>query len=460
MPDSGGLHGGPAGNGGGRVAEEGVGGPCFHGAGGSGDGLPSGRWPLSRRAIAAPALSAGSSLWSGTFLTLFGINICLFGSMNMLLATMPIHFKDHGMTEAMIGLIFGAFFASSICSRLVTGRMASRMGELGLLKAAVLTAALGNALMLSGDVFPVYLLTRLVNGVGIGAATTLMISLASKIIPPCRLAEGLGRLALGASVALAVGPFMGIRLARSCGFPVLLASTCLLLTFAFAAVCTRTSGDFLTADWSGAFPEKGTRSVPSSGGAGLPEREILYPALLVLLLGAACCGIFTYLVLYLDELGIDGAGTFFFIATLGIVVTRLAGGRIHDRMGHMFVIVPSSLLLMAALLILLVFPGPSAANVAAGCYGLGMGALFPSLQALIISYAPPGRRTLAAALFLNGYDVGYLASTVAMGFVAGYFHTYRSVYAATPVFMVAVLLVYCLNPVFDRGRRGGTTAAG
>jgi predicted MFS family arabinose efflux permease len=379
--------------------------------------------------------------------------------MNMLLATMPVHFKDHGMTEAMIGIIFGAFFASSICSRLKTGRLSARLGELGLLKGALLTAALGNALMLSGDSFPVYLLTRLVNGAGIGAATTLMISLASKIIPASRLAEGLGRLALGASLALAFGPLLGLRVAGSCGFPVLLASTCLLLTFAFLAVATRTPPDFASEDGGAGAPrEAGAPAAPASRGAGLPGREILYPAFLVLLLGAACCGIFTYLVLYLDELGIDGAGTFFFIATLGIVVTRLAGGRIHDRMGHMFVIVPSALLLMGSLLILLAFPGPLAANVAAGCYGLGMGALFPSLQAIIISYAPPDRRTLAAALFLNGYDVGYLLNTVAMGFLAGLFHTYRAVYAATPLFMVAVILVYTLNPVFDRGRRGMTAA--
>jgi predicted MFS family arabinose efflux permease len=451
------------------------------------------------------------------FLTLFGINFCLFGGMNMLLATMPIHFKDHGMTEAMIGFIFGAFFASSICSRLLTGRLAKRLGELGLLKAALLTAALGNVLMLSGDLFPVYLLTRLVNGAGVGAATTLMISLASKIIPPARLAEGLGRLALGASLALAFGPFAGIKLAESCGFPVLLATTCLLLTLAFLAASTRRSSDFLVDGaaasqagapvgttgqagvgvgeacqggaagqagageacqagvGAGADDPGGARSgsaapggdgapfeagagAPASKGARLPDKELLLPSLLVLLLGGACCGIFTYLVLYLDELGIKGAAAFFFVATMGIVTTRIAGGRVHDRFGHMFVIVPSSLLIMSALLILLLFPGPAAANVAAACYGLGMGALFPSLQALTISYSPPEKRTLAAALFLNGYDVGTSLNTVAMGILAGVFHTYRSVYAATPLFMAALLLVYCLNPVFDKGRRAGFAA--
>ncbi|MDR1041727.1 MAG: MFS transporter [Deltaproteobacteria bacterium] len=395
----------------------------------------------------------GRSLWSGAFLTLFCINVCLFGSMNMLLATMPIHFQDHGMSEGMIGFIFGAFYASSISSRLLTGRLAGRLGELGLLKAAVLTAALGNGLMLSGDGFWVYLVTRFVNGAGIGTATTLMISLASKIIPPARLAEGLGRLALGASLALAFGPFLGLKLAETCGFPMLLAATCLLLTLAFAAVTTRSSSDFPSLPDTVRVPDKG----PPPEGRRLPERELVLPALLVLLLGGACCGIFTYLVLYLDELRIRGAASFFFIATMGIVITRLMGGRIHDRLGHMFVIVPSSLLLMGSLLILLAFPGPVAANVAAACYGLGMGALFPSLQAITITYAPPAKRTLAAALFLNGYDVGYALNTVAMGCLAELFHTYRIVYAATPVFMVAVLLVYCLNPVFDNGRRSGTT---
>ncbi|MDR2613610.1 MAG: MFS transporter [Deltaproteobacteria bacterium] len=391
------------------------------------------------------------ALWSAAFLTLFGINVCLFGSMNMLLATMPVHFRDHGMTEALIGFIFGAFYVSSIASRLMTGRLAWRLGELPLLKAALLTAALGNALMLAWDGFPVYLLTRAVNGAGVGAATTLMISLASKIIPPLRLAEGLGRLALGASLALAFGPLLGLKLAERLGFPATLAATCLLLAAGFAAASSLAPAD---------FPGSGVGAhgaAPAPGGRGrrLPERELLMPAILILLLGGACCGIFTYLVLYLDEAGIQGAAAFFFVATLGIVATRLVGGRIHDRFGHLFVVAPSCLLITVALLILLAAPGGTAVRLAALCFGLGMGALFPSLQALSISYSPPARRTLAAALSLNGYDVGIALNTVAMGCLSEFFHTYRSVYAATPLFMVALLLVYSLSPVFLKGKRAG-----
>ncbi|MDR3154100.1 MAG: MFS transporter [Deltaproteobacteria bacterium] len=458
-----------------------------------------------------------ASLWSGSFLILFGINVCLFGSMNMLLATMPIRFQDNGMSEGMIGLIFGGFYAACISARIATGSLAAGLGELRLLKAALLMAALGNALMLLNDSFASYFLSRIVNGAGIGAATTLMISLASKIIPGGRLAEGLGRLALGATVALAFGPLLGLKGAALFGFPVLLAGSALALSAGFAAAAALDPAAFREAGRNScpasglaagqgaapapgqeagrapeqaagrasareagraSGPEAGRPSVQGSGlgpsrsgdegaappekprrGFRLPDREMALPALLFILLGGAVGGIFTFLVLYLDERGLGDAGTFFLVATLGMVSTRLFGGRLHDRCGHLFVILPCSLLMLGSHVTLFLAPGGLGVRLAALAFGLGLGALFPSLQALAIAYSPPARRTLAAALLLNGYDVGIATNAVVLGWLSELFHTYRAVYAATPLFMIAFLLVYFLNPVFSKGRREGRQSA-
>jgi MFS family permease len=115
--------------------------------------------------------------------------------------------------------------------------------------------------------------------------------------------------------------------------------------------------------------------------------------------------------------------------------------------------VPSSVLIGLSLLILLFHPDKQDAFIAAMVFGLGMGAIFPSLQALIISNASPEKRTLAAAAFLNGYDIGIALSTIGLGIISEIFHTYRYVYLVTPIYIVVFLLVYNLSPALLKGKR-------
>jgi predicted MFS family arabinose efflux permease len=404
-----------------------------------------------------------SAIWSVTFFILFGTLFSLFGSQNMLLPIMAIHFQNHGLSEAEIGVIFGTFCAASVVARLLTARLANWLGELTLFKAALLTAAIGNALTLIDDTFTIYLVTRIINGAGIGAASTILIALASKIIPPAKLADGLGKLALGGSTALAVGPFLGLTISDIGGFPLVLVATCLLLSAGFTAVATRKPSDFQLQNQSASpvslssLKDSATTSptdpLKASERRLIAGTELLLPALLSLLLGGGCCGIYVYSVLYLDEKGIGGVASFFFLATAGIVATRLFAGKIHDRLGHLYVITPSSLLIFTSMILMLLFPSNLVIKLSAVCFGLGMGALYPSLQALIVSYATTNNRTLAVALFLNGYDVGNALNTVAMGMLAGFFHTYRMVYLGCSVFIMALTLIYLLCPIFNKGRR-------
>ena len=164
------------------------------------------------------------------------------------------------------------------------------------------------------------------------------------------------------------------------------------------------------------------------------------------------CGIFTYLVLYLDEVKLKVAARFFTVTAFAIILTRVFGGRIHDKCGHLFIVAPSSSLLILSEVVLLVWPGPVTVLFAAACFGLGLGALLPSLQALAISFAPPEKRTAAAAAFLNGYDVGQASGIVLLGVLSELADSYRWVYLATPLFMGALLSFYLASSLFSRGK--------
>ncbi|MDR2354379.1 MAG: MFS transporter, partial [Deltaproteobacteria bacterium] len=250
---------------------------------------------------------------------LFFTNIFLFSSLNLLLTTMPLYLQDRGMSEGQIGFIFGGFYVACILMRLISGKFSRRLGEIRVLWIGLALTTLGNFLFLAFDSFINYFATRLLFGAGFGLATTLIISLASKIIPSHKLAEGLGYLAMGASLALAGGPMAGIKLNEIYGFKITM--ICVVTGLFLALLVTLTLRQkYFQINYVIPKAEKTKFS--------LPGKEITVPAFLTFLLGASCCGIFTYLVLYFDEMRLNGAGYFFLIATIGIVITRLLGGRI------------------------------------------------------------------------------------------------------------------------------------
>jgi MFS family permease len=112
------------------------------------------------------------------------------------------------------------------------------------------------------------------------------------------------------------------------------------------------------------------------------------------------------------------------------------------------VVAPSAGLIEAALLILYLAPAPKLIPWAGLIIGLGLGALFPSLQALAIGSTPASGQTRAAGLSLNGTDLGLSLNTLAMGVLAGLLGTYRVVFAVSAVFPLLIWLTYGLHPAF------------
>jgi MFS family permease len=158
------------------------------------------------------------------------------------------------------------------------------------------------------------------------------------------------------------------------------------------------------------------------------SRLVIPQSTLMFILGTILCAPVVYMALFCKELGLPYAGHFFVICTIGVFISRLSAGRIHDRIGHPYVIVPSSLLLASTMLMLYVADGRNMIFAASLLYGFGIGAIFPSLQALALSSAPLDRRTEASASFFNAYDFGFGLGSLALGFIAGLSGSYATLY--------------------------------
>jgi MFS family permease len=350
----------------------------------------------------------------------------------MLLPTLSLYLVAQGCPEEVIGLIFASFAVSSVTSRLWTGRLSQRFGALKILKCGLLLCCLGAFMFF---VFPKtmsYVLARLMFGAGYGFTSTLMVSMAAQNIPPSRLGEGLGYLGLGATVALAIGPLAGLNLAERQGYSVLFSSVALCYILATLISLTLPKVTLAAAD----------RGAESFFSVFKALKKALTPSFLTCIYGMAICAVSAYLAVYCHEKNLPPAAHFFVVSTVGTLVSRVTSGRIYDRYGHFTVIPPSILLITASIFLVYEALTPGIYYLAAIIYGLGVGSLFPSIQALTLSSVPMAYRTGASAYFYNAFDIGIGLGTMFMGFFAGYFKTFEVVYLLAAVFMIIFLALY------------------
>jgi predicted MFS family arabinose efflux permease len=282
---------------------------------------------------------------------------------------------------------------------------------------------------------------RLLQGAGLGLATTLLTSLASQAIPPARMGEGMGYLGLGTTLALALGPFFGVWLMNTWGFPTL---------FLVVSLCYAAS---IGVAWTirDMNPRPARPDCPRPG-LVLFSRLVWPQSLLMFILGLVFNTVIVYMALFCKERGLPHADGFFVLSTVGILIARLSSGRLYDNFGHKYVILPSAGLLLVTMLLLYRADSPRLLFTASILYGLSSGALFPGLQALSLIGTPLDRRTEATASFMNSYDLGFGLGSLIMGHLAFQTQRYASVYLAASgavlLFLAFYLGYYIIRPKF------------
>ncbi|MDR1080258.1 MAG: MFS transporter [Deltaproteobacteria bacterium] len=447
---------------------------------------------------------------TGTFLTFLFMNFCVFMGFNMLLPTLPLFLEAAGLTEQEIGVVFGSFTISAVAARLCASRISLAFGALASARTGLFVLAAGTLAFLLRDSVPSLMAARLLQGLGAGLTSTLMMSLASRTMPPSRIGEGMGYLGLGPTMSMAIGPFTGLYLSETWGYEYMFAaaSACCLAAglvslklrdIVFPArpepggkgertgeSGEETEGNGMAAEEEAAEPGKapdGKAALPEEPCGAVPERpadedvrtyrtsapapraeadspehskspgrrkpsciewDAVPPSFLMLVYGSAVSAVSAYLALYAAERGMPSAAEFFVVSTAGTVVSRLWAGRLYDSRGHRHVIPPALALVSLAVALILSVPGRTLMYTSAVVYGLGNGALFPSLQTLALTSVPPERRTTASAYFFVSFDIGLGAGSVVMGGLAGMFTSYRAVYVAALAFLAFMSASYFL----------------
>lgn len=371
-------------------------------------------------------------MWSLSFVFVTLSNAFLFMVFEMLLPTLPLFVTAIGGGAKQVGLVTGIFMISAIAIRPFAGVLAKRFNKKYLLIfGIVISACSTGAYYLASDV-SVLLLIRLIHGAGFGLATTYFATIAAEIIPKERRGEGIGYFGVGETIAVSVGPMIGIVALELYDFERLfLGGMSILLLAVLMAVLVRRRPEARDT------AEKGMVKVK------VLERRVLFPSFLILLVGIAASGIMSFFSLYAIEKGFQSVGMFFFLIAAASFLIRLISGKIFDRFGAGAILIPASIFSIAGLSILYIAQTNAMFFTAAICYGFGFGSIFPAIQTWCINLVEEHEHEDAMGTFFNFFDMGIGGGSLLLGVVAT-IYSYQTLYIASVLVYLLFLLLYIL----------------
>jgi MFS family permease len=395
---------------------------------------------------AAPASAPTTErLLSPTFAVIVVSATAYFVAMAMLLPVLPRYVRDElGGNGFQVGLAVGAFALSAALVRPWVGRLGDRVGRRPLAVAGGAIACVSIALYGVVPALAALVAFRLVTGLGeaaffVGAATAVQ-----DLSPPDRRGEAASFFSISIYSGLAIGPFLGETLYRSGGSGrVWLVSALLAALSAVAAL-----------------------GIPGSLGRRVgPEiddgpRRFLHPAAVmpgtILLLGLiGFAGFTAFLALHLEDLGISDAGPFFLVYGVAVLVVRILGARIPDRLGPIRTATISLSAIAVGMVVIATVSAEVAIYGATLVFSLGMALLFPALFSLAVERAPEHQRSHAVATFSLFFDVSQGIGAPVLGIFVTISGTDRAAFVAGAAIALAGLLMARLR-LPRNGRDPGT----
>jgi MFS family permease len=181
----------------------------------------------------------------------------------------------------------------------------------------------------------------------------------------------------------------------------------------------RVQEELATAEFGTALLAEETSPAPRpEARVPLIPREAVRPGIALALANVGFGTMAGFVVLLLDQRGIGHGATAFTVFAAAVVTSRLALGRLPDRIGPRRTALGAGIVQGLGLIAVGAAPSLPAALAASALMGVGMSLLFPSLALLVVDRVAPERRGAAMGAFTAFFDLGVGLGAPFAGLVA------------------------------------------
>jgi len=300
----------------------------------------------------------------------------------------PLHSGD-----ISVGIVVGAFAATSVVCRPLAGRQSDRRGRRVVLVVGALAMTAGGVLYLLADSVATLIVARLVVGVGEGTVYTAGATWAVDLAPEDRRGFALGLFGLAVWGGLSLGPLAGELLRSHAGYDAVWTLTA-ALPAAGALIAMR-------------LPEPPVPALsPQAEREALLPRAAHRPGIALALANIGYAALAGFVVLALKARGIGGGATVFTAFAVAVFASRLVLSRVPDRAGARRTATAAGLLEALGLTVIAAAHSLPVALLGALIVGVGFSMLFPSLALMVVGEVDDDRRGSAMGAFTAFFDIG------------------------------------------------------
>jgi len=414
-------------------------------------------------------------VWTKNYSILTFSNMLYSSGFYMLMPTIPLFIVAMGGTEAQVGLVATAFSVASILMRFLINIVFRKADKTRtFLVGMLLTVVIIALYVLAGSVGNIMAL-RILQGFCFGIVSTLCAATVADILPQSRKAEGIGYYGLGTILAAAVCPALGLYILSLYGFRTmfLIAAVFPLLAFIDGLffkpprgkrnIAIVETGTFQVEMPSALLEEQKTKQEqaqeaiqPEAEQAAdfaeketklafvlnrIFDRKLALQAGLLVLLGICRSADMNFISLFASQHNIAFLSWYYIVQTGASFALRSFIGRLTDRRGYYWSIIPGSFAMLASLLILSVTHSSVLLLLAGLCSGLALGAILPTMQTWMFNSVESKKSRLASATYYNSFDIGIGIGAIILGNlveISGFFLMFR----AAALFVVLFMVIY------------------
>ncbi|KKK39952.1 multidrug MFS transporter [Mesobacillus campisalis] len=353
---------------------------------------------------------SNTKLWTKDFIIISSVNFLLTLVFYLLIVIIGVYAVDeYAATASQAGLVTGIFIVGTLIGRLFIGRSIEAIGRKRTLFIGLILYIITTSLYFLQLGIAFLIITRLLHGAALGIASTATGTIVAQIIPKTRKGEGIGYYSMSATLATAIGPFIGLYMIQHSNIQMIF-SLCLTL-----GILSLINAFFVY------VPElKGSTKTIELKGFKLTQFIELkaVPIALITLITAFCySSVLSFINFYAIEIDLVRTASYFFLVySIAVLISRPFSGRLMDVKGANYVMYPAFIFLTSGMLILGSAHNSFTLLLAGSLIGLGFGNMQSCTQAIAIKMTPPERMGLATSTFFIFLDAGLGFGPYLLGF--------------------------------------------
>jgi len=346
------------------------------------------------------------ALWTKDFIFICLANFMVFTSFYFLLPTLPVFVTDvlKG-DESNVGYIIGVLSLTAVMVRPLSGFLLDTVGRKKILFYSLIAFSMAMVAYNFVTGLALLFILRALHGISWGFVTTGAGTVAADVVPPPRRGEGLGYYGLSNTLAMAVGPSLGLYILSLSGFNPLFTAS-----FAVAA-----SGLFFVAGIS--YRENKSQGKVKISLDNFFEPRVFSLSGILFFVAVVYGGIVSFITLYGKELGVN-AGAYFLVYALTLMLVRPVAGKAFDKNGPGLIMAVGFGAVSLSFVLLYAAIGNALFLLSAVAMGIGFGTVHPTVMAMAINKVAPYRRGAANGTIFSAFDLGIGFGSIILGFVS------------------------------------------